>query len=206
MCVEHSAVGAEATVSVSDFLGRKAVKKVRSPKTYRHGELDRRLRTSRTKNEVRVMRSARSRTVRTPVVYDIDMESCTITMEYIEGRRVKEVLDAEDCDPLPVLRKIGETLADMHNRGISHGDFTTSNMILAEDGKLCVIDFSLGTVKAGPEEMGVDIRLLQRAFSSAHSAIEGGFGKIMEAYAEKKTDAEKVLAKAEEIKNRARYT
>ena len=152
------------------------------------------------------MRSARSIVVRTPVVYDIDMESCTITMEYIEGRRVKEILDGGDCDPLPVLKKIGEALADMHNRGISHGDFTTSNMIVAEDGTLCVIDFSLGNTKSGLEEMGVDIRLLQRAFSSAHSEISGGFEKIMESYVENKTDADKVLAKAEEIRNRARYT
>jgi TP53 regulating kinase-like protein/N6-L-threonylcarbamoyladenine synthase/protein kinase Bud32 len=101
---------------------------------------------------------------------------------------------------------LGEALADMHNRGIAHGDFTTSNMILMPDGRLCVIDFSLGSINVGTEEMGVDIRLLQRAFSSAHSAVEGGFDAAMESYAEKKTDAGTVLEKVEEIRNRARYT
>jgi len=200
------AVGAEAVVTVSEFLGRKAAVKTRVPKGYRNSELDRRIRTSRTRNEVRVMQGARSDTVRTPVVYDVDMSECSITMEFIEGARVKDLLDADPASSKEVCRLMGEALADMHNRGIAHGDFTTSNMILMPDGRLCVIDFSLGSINVGTEEMGVDIRLLQRAFSSAHSSVEGGFDAAMESYAEKKTDAGTVLEKVEEIRNRARYT
>jgi TP53 regulating kinase-like protein/N6-L-threonylcarbamoyladenine synthase/protein kinase Bud32 len=200
------AVGAEAVVTVSEFLGRKAAVKTRVPKRYRHGELDRRIRAARTRNEVRVMQGARSDTVRTPVVYDVEMSRCSITMEFIEGVRVKDLLDADPSSSKEVCPLIGEALADMHNRGIAHGDFTTSNMILMPDGRLCIIDFSLGSINVGTEEMGVDIRLLQRAFSSAHSAVEGGFEAVMGSYVEKKTDAGTVLGKVEEIKNRARYT
>lgn len=200
------AVGAEAVVTASEFLGRKAVVKTRVPKGYRHGDLDLRIRSSRTRNEVRVMRSARSENVRTPVIYDVDMSECSITMEFIEGSRVKELLDGAPSSSEGVCRMIGEVLAEMHNRGISHGDFTTSNMILMKDGKLCIIDFSLGGINVGIEEMGVDIRLLQRAFSSAHSAVEGGFDAVMDAYVNKKTDAGTVMGKVEEIRNRVRYT
>lgn len=200
------AVGAEAVITESEFLGRKAAVKTRVPKGYRHAELDRRIRSSRTRNEVRVTRSARSDIVRTPVIYDVDMSECSITMELIEGTVVKELLDGDPSSSGDVCRMIGEAMADMHNRGIAHGDLTTSNMILMPDGRLCVIDFSLGSINIGAEEMGVDIRLLQRAFSSAHSAVEGGFEAVMDAYVHKKTNAGTVLKKVEEIGNRARYT
>lgn len=200
------AVGAEAVVTVSEFLGRKAVKKTRTPKKYRHPGLDGRIRSTRTKNEVRITRSARSDVVRTPVIYDVDMSDCSITMEFMDGSRVKEILDRNPLSSGTVCSKIGEALADMHNRGVTHGDFTTSNMILMDDGTLCVMDFSLGSTNAGMEEMGVDIRLLQRAFSSAHSAVIGGYEKVMDAYVRNKADADAVIRKTEEIQNRARYT
>ena len=200
------AVGAEAVVTFSEFLGRKAVKKTRVPKRYRHPELDGRIRSSRIKNEVRIMRSARSDTVRTPVVYDVDMSDFSIIMEFIDGVRVKEILDSNPYSYETVCSKIGEALADMHNRGIAHGDYTTSNLILMNDGMLCVIDFSLGCTNAGVEEMGVDLRLLHRAFSSAHSTVTGGYEKVMDAYVRNKTNADAVIKKTEEIQSRARYT
>ena len=200
------AVGAEAVVTFSEFLGRKAVKKTRVPKRYRHPELDVGIRSSRIKNEVRIMRSARSDVVRTPVIYDVDMSDCSITMELMDGARVKEILDSNPFSSETICSKIGEALADMHNRGIAHGDFTTSNMILMDDGKLCIIDFSLGSTNAGMEEMGVDLRLLHRAFSSAHSIVTGGYDMVMDAYVRNKTDADAVIKKTEEIQNRARYT
>ena len=200
------AVGAEAVVTVSEFLGRKAVKKTRVPKKYRHPILDERIRSVRTRNEVRVIRQSRSDIVRTPVVYDVDMSEYSITMEFIEGSTVKDVLDGNPSDAHGVCVLIGRVLADLHNRGISHGDLTTSNMILGNDGTLCVTDMSLGNPKAGIEEMGVDIRLLERAFASAHSEIEDGFDIIMGEYVRHKKDADSVLRKTEEIRNRARYT
>lgn len=203
---ETIAVGAEAVVTVSEFLGRKAVRKTRVPKKYRHPILDERIRSVRTRNEVRVIRQSRSDTVRTPVVYDVDMEEYSITMEFIEGSTVKDVLDSDPSKADGVCRLIGKVLADLHNRGISHGDLTTSNMILGEDGTLCVTDMSLGNPKAGIEEMGVDIRLLERAFASAHSEISNGFETVMEEYVRHKKDADAVLRKTEEIRNRARYT
>ncbi len=200
------AVGAEAVVTVSEFLGRKAVKKTRVPKKYRHPVLDERIRSVRTRNEVRIMRQARSDAVRTPVIYDVDMSEYSITMEFIEGSTVKEILDSDPSSAEEICPLIGRVLADLHNRGISHGDLTTSNMILGDDGKLCVTDMSLGNPKAGIEEMGVDIRLLERALASAHSGIANGFVTVMEEYVKHKTDADAVLRKTEEIRNRARYT
>ena len=51
-----------------------------------------------------------------------------------------------------------------------HGDLTTSNMIVREaDEALVLIDFGLATVATLPEDKAVDLYVLERAITSAHS-------------------------------------
>jgi len=198
--------GAEATVHRTEYLGREAVIKTRSPKGYRHPELDRHLRSSRTKNEARAMAEARRIGVRTPVIYDIDMNVCDITMEFMAGRKVKDVLDDDPSIADDICGRIGKTIAKLHNGRISHGDLTTSNMILMPNGEICILDMSLGATMADIEDMGVDIHLLQRAFTSAHSGLEDAMGVIMDSYSESMDDADSVLKRIDDIRARARYT
>jgi len=54
--------------------------------------------------------------------------------------------------------------------------------------------------------MGVDIRLLERAFTSAHSKSSVAFDTIIGSYRENMGRSKEVLNRVEVIKNRARYT
>jgi len=200
------AKGAEAEIFVSSFLGRDSIVKIRSPKRYRAAELDDELRLSRTKNEARLMKESRKAGVRTPVVYDIDLKECSITMEKINGIKVKEKLDADPGSAGDICREIGRTIANLHNSEICHGDLTTSNMIIADDGRICLIDLSMGRTKAELEDIGVDVHLLERAFTSAHPDLTDAFSLLIESYLSAKNDPEAVLRKIDEIKNRGRYT
>jgi TP53 regulating kinase-like protein/N6-L-threonylcarbamoyladenine synthase/protein kinase Bud32 len=200
------AKGAEAEIFASCFLGRDALIKVRSPKRYRANALDEGLRLSRTKNEARLMKEARKAGVRTPVVFDVDLKECSITMEEVKGIKVKEKLDTDPDSATDICRKIGSTVARLHNSGICHGDLTTSNMILTESGDVCLIDLSMGGMKADLEGKGVDIRLLERAFSSAHPELTDAFSELMRSYLAVKEEPDALLRKVEEIKNRGRYT
>ena len=127
--------GAEATISFSEFLGRRALVKTRPAKSYRLPEIDSHIRNVRTRNEARIMRDARDAGVRTPCIYDIDLKESSITMEYIEGRSVKSILDVHPESADEICRKIGIAVAKLHSAGICHGDLTTSNMII-EDGEV----------------------------------------------------------------------
>jgi TP53 regulating kinase-like protein/N6-L-threonylcarbamoyladenine synthase/protein kinase Bud32 len=200
------AKGAEADIFVSLFLGRDALIKVRAPKRYRAAELDDEIRSSRTRNEARLMKEARKAGVRTPVVYDIDMKEFSITMEKVKGMNVKEKLENEPKSAIEVCKKIGVAVADLHNSGICHGDLTTSNMILTDDGTICLIDLSMGRTKAELEDMGVDVHLLERAFTSAHPDLKEAFSELMNSYLSIKKEPKKLLQKIDEIKNRGRYT
>ena len=199
-------MGAEAVIEETDYLGLRAVRKTRVEKGYRHPILDSRLRASRTKNEVRVMREARMSGVRTPVVYDVDLHRGSIVMEYIEGTRVKEIIDSEPERVPAVCKMIGESVARMHNAGVCHGDLTTSNMILTPSGELCILDFSLGATRCDLEGKGVDIHLMERAFTSSHSFSPEAFGIVMDTYMNKVEGADEIAKRIENIKGRARYT
>ena len=198
--------GAEADISISVFLDRDSIVKTRLSKEYRHKELDDRIRMSRMKNEARILREARKANVRTPVIYDIDTKTYSLVMEKIKGVTVKNLLNDENCEWKPVCVEIGKTIADLHNARISHGDLTTSNMILMENKTICLIDMSLGKYPADLEDLGVDIHLLERAFSSAHPHLPDALEVLISSYIEYRDHGQETIDKMEEIRGRGRYT
>ena len=197
--------GAEALVSSTRYLGRDAVVKTRVPKSYRDRELDSSLRTSRVRKEARLLREARLAGVRTPFIFDIDLKEASITMELVKGPKLRDVLGKDLTGAEDVCREIGGALAKLHSAGISHGDLTTSNMIL-EDSGICLIDFSLGNMPASEEDLGVDIHLLRRAFMSAHSEVGHLFDSLLDSYLTDNPGGKAVIAKADDIRKRGRYT
>jgi Kae1-associated kinase Bud32 len=198
--------GAEAEIRRGVWKGRKVMVKSRVVKGYRHPELDSNLRASRTRNEARLMQEARRCGVPTPVIYDIDVQEAEMVLEEIEGERVKDALlkvDDEEADR--ICEEIGRLVALMHRSGMTHGDLTTSNMIL-RDGKIWFIDFSLGGRNAELEDMGVDLHLLKEAFQSAHSERAHKFDVVLSSYSNHYAEAKKVVAKIKDIEERGRYT
>lgn len=203
--LEEIARGAEGSVYRTEFLGRKAILKVRTPKGYRVPELDERIRSVRIRSEARLIRSARRAGIRTPVIYWADPPAGELVMEDMGGETVKRHLDEHPEDADRICREIGRDVALLHNARIAHGDLTTSNMLMTPDG-ICFIDFSMGVWPAEIEDMGVDIRLLERAFSSAHPGLEEAYRALLDSYCETKTDSRLVMDKVQEIKDRGRYT
>ena len=198
--------GAEAEIRVDRWMGRTVIVKSRVPKNYRHPELDRSLRSLRTKNEARLIREARQLGVPTPIIYDIDLQKAELIMEKIEGERVKDALSkAGDIDIAKICEEIGRLAAVLHRNGIAHGDLTTSNMIL-RDNKIWLIDFSLGEKNAKIEELGVDFHLLKEAFLSAHSEIFDRFQIVIDSYREHFENADAIIKRMKEIESRGRYT
>jgi TP53 regulating kinase-like protein/N6-L-threonylcarbamoyladenine synthase/protein kinase Bud32 len=78
--------------------------------------------------------------------------------------------------------------------------------MILEGDEVCLIDFSMGCANAELEDIGVDMRLLERAFSSAHVGLETSFDVLMETYYANIKNAKQVAKKLTDIKNRARYT
>jgi TP53 regulating kinase-like protein len=209
--------GAEAKIYLAGFgeyfgvellTGERVIVKHRIPKRYRIREIDERLRKERTVREARVLHRAKEFGVSCPYIYEVNLKDMVIVMEFIEGDRLKELLERLGTDErLSLCREIGRQVGRLHEAGIVHGDLTTSNMIL-RDGKVYLIDFGLADFDPTLEAQGVDLHLLRRAMESTHYTwFEEGFEAVLEGYAEirGREKAEEAKAKIEEIESRGRY-
>ncbi len=201
--------GAEASLYFANWHGRRVVIKARLPKRYRPEQLDITIRRYRTMHEPQLMHEAKKAGVPTPTIFLVDVENATITMEYVDGTQVKQLLDglAKPERELLCIR-IGRLVAKLHAFGIVHGDLTTSNMILTNEGKVFLVDFGLGDKTPEPETQGVDLHLLKRALQSTHfQHAEDCFSAILKGYAEEagKTVQQAIVEKVREIEKRGRY-
>ncbi|MEM3397110.1 MAG: KEOPS complex kinase/ATPase Bud32 [Thermoplasmata archaeon] len=199
---EVIARGAESIIYRTKFFELEAVVKERIAKGYRHPEIDFDLRKARTKAEARLMHAARCAGVAVPLILDVD--EFKIVMEYIPSPNLKRQIGSMDEEEQrKVLEEIGRVIAKLHQSDIVHGDLTTSNMLLYE-GKLYLIDFSLGSKSRSTEAKGVDLHLLREAFLSAHAEIFDKFEVVLESYASHYLHACAVIEKMHEIELRGR--
>ena len=201
--------GAEASLYLADWHQRRVIIKMRIPKKYRSPMLDEQIRSYRTVHEPQLIHEAKAAGVPTPLIYMVNVPESSITMEYIEGQQVKQLLNTiSKAKRYDICVKIGESVAQLHSHGLIHGDLTTSNMILSQKGKLFFVDFGLGEKNGELEAQGVDLHLLKRALQSTHYLFwEECFQSVLCGYTSVLGVelAEKVYEKIREIEKRGRY-
>ncbi|XP_059919647.1 EKC/KEOPS complex subunit TP53RK [Gadus macrocephalus] len=212
--------GAEARVYRDVFLGRSTIIKERFPKKYRHPLLDEKLTHRRTVQEVRSIQRCRRAGIPTPVVYFVDYTShCIFLEDIVDSVTVRDHIAATrqrshpspTLEPLePLAARVGRVLARMHDEDVVHGDLTTSNMLLRRSGNgeaelsLVLIDFGLSYISALPEDKGVDLYVLEKAFLSTHPNTEPLFQKLLESYAASSKKSSAVIKKLDEVRLRGR--
>ncbi len=201
--------GAEASLFLADWHGKKSIFKVRIPKRYRPVELDRQIRSYRTVHEPQLIHEAKAAGVATPLIYMVNVAESTIVMEYIEGEQIKKLLGVTSKTAREALCvEIGKSVAYLHCYGLIHGDLTTSNMIQATNGRIYFVDFGLGEKSVEREAKGVDLHLLKRAMQSTHFGYwEECYHAVLKGYSAVlgEEHAEKVYEKIREIEKRGRY-
>lgn len=201
--------GAEASLFLADWHGKKVIIKRRLPKKYRHVEMDDAIRSYRTVHEPQLIHEAKKAGVGTPTVFLVDVKNATITMEYVEGKQVKQLLGCiANREREKLCFKIGKVIGKLHSHGVIHGDLTTSNMIVNCEGKVILVDFGLGEKNIELEAKGVDLHLLKRALQSTHYEFaEECFRNVMKGYAVVlgAEEMEKVLGRVKAIEKRGRY-
>lgn len=148
-----------------------------------------------------------------PVVYFVDYSShCIFLEEIVDSHTVREHIVSSLCydqELEQLVERIGQILAKMHDEDVIHGDLTTSNMLLRpaqEDGEsqLFVIDFGLSYTSSLPEDKGVDLYVLEKAFLSTHPNTEELFKKLLKNYAASSNKSSAVIKKLDEIRMRGR--
>ena len=196
-------IGAEAVVYADDAL--RVVVKQRQPKKYRVKELDEKLRLHRMRRETKVIEALRQLKIPVPKLINVDDKTAAITMQLIEGQKVRDTLNRGNCGS--ICAEIGKAVGIMHSNDIVHGDLTTSNMIQnSRDGKVYFIDFGLSMFSNKDEDKAVDLHLFRQALNSSHHEIAGRcFAAAMAAYKKANADGlNNVLNRLEKVEERGR--
>ena len=201
------AQGAEAII----YSDQATVTKDRFQKKYRHPELDKRLRKSRTRREAKILSKLDAAQFTAPQLISMNDREMKIHMSHIPGKTVKETIDSlekknDKKGYLALFREIGQKVAMLHNMGIVHHDLTTSNMILhSEKDEVFFIDFGLSFFSDKIEDYAVDLHLLKHAVESRHHRIvDACFDAVLTGYMEKKMDADAVVKRLNKVEMRGR--
>ena len=159
--------GAEADIYSTIWNKKKAILKIRKKKSYRNSILDQKIRKQRTIRESQIISQVKSFGISTPLIYFMDTNKCSILMQYIDGKIVR---DMENSNIVKICSDIGRIVGIMHKNGIMHGDLTTSNFIV-DKKKLFLIDFGLASRTEKPDDHAIDLRLFKEILNSAHAKV-----------------------------------
>lgn len=200
--------GAEAVLEGATYLGRPVLRKRRLPKTYRHPTLDARLRDERTRDEANLLLAAARAGVRVPVLYDAHRREATLSLEFIDGPLLRDALPRDDeATACARMEALGRMVARLHDAGLTHGDLTTSN-VLVEDASdpaaLVLIDFGLGQSTREDEPRGVDLHLVEEALEATDDRAAALTAAFLRGYGVAGCAAGS-LRRLEQIRLRGRY-
>jgi TolB-like protein/Tfp pilus assembly protein PilF len=105
-----------------------------------------------------------------------DEAGAYIAMEFIEGAVLSDATPAGGFDvdrATELAGQLADAIAHAHDRGIVHRDLTSTNLMLAADGRLKVLDFGLARRLPGPAAAGVTTATLTEA-----GAVAGTLGYL----------------------------
>ena len=113
----------------------------------------------RFKQEIRLARKITHRNVvRT---YDLGEVNGTyyLTMEFVEGTSLKQLIQARGKVPVPVTLTIGKQLCRAlevaHEQGVIHRDIKPQNIVVEPNGFLKVMDFGIARLATSPQGKGL---------------------------------------------------
>ena len=194
--------GAEAII----YRSKNKIIKDRISKSYRVSFIDNDLRKKRTRKEAKVIAEI-SKIVNVPKIYSVDEKKMKIEMDFVEGEKIKDYLDNKkysEKEKQTISKEVGTQIGLLHKHNITHGDLTTSNMILS-DNKIVLIDFGLANHTNKIEDKAVELHLFKQALESKHHKIwEDCFKAFIEGYKSSYKDAESVITKFEQVELRGR--
>jgi len=204
--------GAEASLFYGHWFGREVIFKYRIPKEYRLEELDKKIRNERTLSEGKALIKVKRYGLNVPQVYEIDTQNSTLIMKFIEGEKLKNILEnLSENQKDKYFKKIGRDIAILHKNGHIHGDITTSNIIITNEEDIFLIDFGLHEYSDTVEDKSVDLHLFKRVLISSHGKnFEFCFNAFLNGYRSEyeqvnKQECNQIIKNINAIESRGRY-
>ncbi|MEM5828049.1 MAG: KEOPS complex kinase/ATPase Bud32 [Candidatus Aenigmatarchaeota archaeon] len=190
--------GAEAIIERIDEI----IIKRRVEKKYRIKELDEKIRKDRNKKEIKLLKEVRRIGINVPKV--IEESDFWFSMEYIDGRKLKDVLNENNYEFFST--ELGKIIGLLHKNNIVHGDLTLSNLLVDDENRIWLIDFGLGEFTTSLEKKAEDLLTLLYSIKSSYPQLTEVFIKtFFDSYKRVYEDGEKVMERMKKILQRGRY-
>ncbi|XP_015786908.1 EKC/KEOPS complex subunit TP53RK [Tetranychus urticae] len=170
MAAELVQQGAEARIYFLDYVGFPAVRKERFIKTYRHPQLDERLTKSRVRAEVKAIHCLKTKSAllskSMPTILGVSNNDIIMTRienaSTFQENILSEITKSNDRVE-QLFDQVGVVISEIHKSGLIHGDLTTSNFMIKDDGTIVPIDFGLSSFSSSIEDQAVDLYVLERS-------------------------------------------
>jgi serine/threonine-protein kinase len=132
-----------------------ALKILKTPGEERSGQAD------RLRQEIKLARAITHPNVVRAFDFGETAGSRFLTMEYVPGTTLREVIDARgglDITPaLQIAKQICRGLAAVHKAGIIHGDLKPQNVMVMGNGVAKLMDFGVARTRARQDQGGVSV-------------------------------------------------
>lgn len=199
-------LGAEAEL-IQMAVDGEVVLKRRLRKSYRRSELDEALNRRRTLREARLLHECKLAGVRTPALFAVGLHEHLLITEFVGGVTLRTLLKQKplkECER--AMELLGELVGRLHKMDITHGDLTTSNVIVEPTGTLALLDIGLGEKTKEGEKKAVDLVVLLRVLESDHhDYAQQLWQAFLRGYQTTYPDGEAIVRRAKRIKTMGRY-
>ena len=172
-------------------------------------ELDDRLTKSRISVEAKVLSRLQITGFSAPRLLQINQEEGWMVLSKLKGNPIYQSL-IDRTRGVDDMFEIGVKIREFHELGFSHGDLTTHNIMIDENGKISLLDFGLSRISAELEHMGQDLQVLNECLSASHSDLENAMDEVLRGYSSFSSDESacspvSVISRFNQIRNRVRY-
>jgi Kae1-associated kinase Bud32 len=146
----------------------------------------------------------------TPSLLDFDLDEGWMLLSLIEGRPLYEALN-DGSAGLDEISKFGCLIRRLHEQNFSHGDLTTHNVLIDDEGHLTLIDFGLAKIVPEVEQLGLDLQVLSECLTASHYRIGSALDVMIEGYQSADSggvdgpSANEVINRFNSIRSRVRY-
>ena len=203
---EKIAKGAEAVIFKGTFLQSPIAIKHRLPKSYRHPDIDNRIRLHRLRSEAKVMTNARKIGVSVPSLFGVDIEDHILIIESLKGKLLFEEMNSLPIDKLdPIFVNLGHQIGLLHSNDIIHGDLTVFNVLIQLEDKPSIIDFGLGKISNELEAKADDLLTFYSTLKAIQPASNILFNTFLEGYLSVYPEGKNTYEQMKKIRSRARY-
>lgn len=204
--LQRIAKGAEAIIYAGSYLQKNVIIKHRLPKSYRHPDIDSRIRLQRLRREAKITNQAWRIGVNVPCVLSIDRYEHILVLELLEGDVLFERMNSTlNNKILSIFSKLGHQVGILHGHDIIHGDLTVFNVIIKPDEEPWIIDFGLSKISSELEAKADDLLTFYSTLKAIHKEFDVLFSTFLEGYLSRYIEGKNTFEQMKKIQSRARY-